>query len=396
MRGTAWGAAATVAVGLALAAATVAVGLALATGAAAAAAAEPRVAGPEETVYDWDVARCATWDIPDAPARAWRAPDGGVRLAAGSERTRAEAGPTLDALTRDCAVLVAGAEDDDPAAYDDRLWLASILRVDGARVEALGHMEFHGHERREICPTGDYSACWWNAIVALTSDDGGRTFRRDGLVAALPYRFDGAHGSRMGYFNPSNAVERDGHLYAFVFAEAYGAQRRGVCLLRRPVAGGAADWRAWDGAGFGAAFADPYGGSVDDPSAHVCAPLPGLSSTLSSVVVRDGRFLAVTPAALTGPDGARRAGIWWTTSDDLLRWSAPAPLIDLPLLWRRDCAAEAAYAYPSLLDPDAATPAFADVDDGFWLYLTRLPLGPDCKVGPERDLVRYPVSWPRG
>ena len=52
----------------------------------------PAVSGPAETVYRWAEERCATWDVPDTPARAWRAADGSVRLVAGSEASRAAGG----------------------------------------------------------------------------------------------------------------------------------------------------------------------------------------------------------------------------------------------------------------------------------------------------------------
>ena len=217
-----------------------------------------------------------------------------------------------------------------------------------------------------------------------------------GFVAGPATRYDGAAGRRVGYFNPSNILERDGWLYAFVFAERDGAQRRGPCLMRRPVAGGAADWRAWDGASFRVRFADPYRDPVADPADHACAPLAPLTSTISSVVRHrpSGRYLAVTPATLRGEDGVARSGIWWTVSDDLLTWSRPRLLWEAPLLWRRDCAAPFAYAYPALLDPASGSANFETVGPEFWLYVVRMPLDDACRVGPERDLVRLRVSWP--
>ena len=361
---------------------------------AAAAEAPPRIAGAPATVYASAAEGCAPWDIPDTPARAWRGADGRVRLVSGSEASRAMVGPRLGALVRDCAVLYRGAGDDDPAAQDDRAWVHAV-HADGERVIALAHVEYHGHLRAERCG-GDYLACWRNVVVELRSEDGGRTFRRAGTVAAPPYAYRGDEGRRSGYFNPSNILRRDGHLYAFVFAEALEAQRRGACLLRRPVEGGPADWRAWDGAAFAARFSDPYREAIADPAAHVCAPVEGVASTISSVVERagGGGYVAVTATERRGPDGRMRSGIYWTVSHDLLRWSAPRLLWEAPLLWRRDCAAPAAYAYPALLDYDAGSANFETVDDRFWLYVVRMPLGPGCRVGPERELVRLPVSWP--
>ena len=211
-----------------------------------AAGAGPRVVGAPETVFDWSSAACADWDIPDTPARAWRSADGMVHLLAGAEESRASVGPDLDEVEHDCTVLHRGAHSDDPGAYDDRAWIHATY-AEGDRVTALAHVEFHGHRRPGLCASRDRGDCWRNAIVELRSDDGGRTFRRVGLVAALPYRYAGEGAGRSGYFNPSNIIRRGDYLYAFVMAERTGAQRRGPCLLRRPLDGGPGDWRAWDG-----------------------------------------------------------------------------------------------------------------------------------------------------
>lgn len=350
----------------------------------------PRVVGPEETVFDWSRDACARWDAPDAPARAWRT-ETGVALIAGAEANRRATGPDLDHLEHGCAVVFRGSGRDDPAAYDDRGWVAATWAGDDGRVEALVHDEYHGNLRPDRCPAADYAACWRNAIVAAVSEDGGASFARAGLVAALPYRYDGAAGRRIGYFTPSNILRDGDYLYGFVFAEAYKAQRRGACLLRRPVAGGAADWRAWDGSGFGVRFVDPYAGPVADPAAHVCAPIPQLEGTVSDVVrkAETGEFLALMPLRRPGA-----TGFYGSMSRDLVHWSAPRLVWAAPLLWARDCAAPSAYGYATLLDPASASPNFETVGASAWLYLVRMAVGPDCRIGPDRDLIRMRVSWP--
>lgn len=351
------------------------------------------VTGAAQTVFAWERDRCATWDIPDAPTRAWRSEDGSVALLSGSEATRVSRGKTLDAITRDCHVVHQGAENDDPAAWDDRTWIASVHTEDGRNMIALGHVEYHGHLRPESCPSGSYPACWFNSVIELRSDDGGRNFRRLGdgadLVAALPQLYRGEEAHRTGFFNPSNIVSHDGHLYAFIFAEAAGPQRRGPCLIRRPVGGGPADWRAWNGTGFTVRFRDPYRVPGILPSEQACRPVSGLRSTISSVVKdqRTGHFVAVTPTR--AEDGT--VGIFWSSSTDLVQWSQPSLLVAVPLLWERDCAQPAAYAYPSLIDPDSPSRVFDSTDDDLWLYLTRMPLDATCAVTAHRDLIRLPV-----
>lgn len=357
--------------------------------------AEPIVVGPSRTVFDWRTDRCTQWDSPDSPARAWRDKTE-INLLAGAEQTRLSRGATFEEMRRDCRILHEGARNDAPAAFDDRTWIASPYLEPSGRLTGLAHVEYHGHARLGQCIAGTYASCWWNSIVELSAKP---TFvtRPDGasLVAALPMPYAPTQKRRKGYFNPSNIIHREGFLYAFIFAEDAPPQRRGACLMRRPVGGAPGDWRAWDGETFSIAFSDPYRDAPFDPSRHVCTPVPGITSTISSVVQlpeAEG-YLAVTSATLRGPDGVMRPGIWWMTSPDLINWTGPRLLLEVPLLWRRDCGTDAAYAYPSLLDPDSSTANFETVDRDFWLYLVRLPLDDACRTGPWRDLVRFPVSW---
>lgn len=358
-------------------------------------AAEPMVSGPPRLAFDWTNDRCALWDIPDSPARAWR-DKGSVTLLSGSERTRLGRGTTLDDLRRDCRILHQGGRHDDPAAFDDRSWIASPYRDPSGRLIALVHVEYHAHERPGRCAAGTYAACWWNSLVELSGPD--FVPRPDGssLVAALPMPQASGQMRRQGYFNPSNIIRRGNFLYAFIFAEDAPPQRRGACLIRRPVNGGPRDWRAWDGMGFGTKFVDPYRDAPADPDRHVCAPLSAITSTISSVVRREGTdlYLAVTPATRRDSDGILQPGIWWMVSHDLIHWSRPRLLMRVPLLWRRDCARDVAFAYPSLIDPDSASPNFETVDGEFRLYLVRVHLDHACTSGPRRDLLHVSVSWP--
>lgn len=354
------------------------------------------VAEPE-LLFDWERERCALWDIPDAPARFWRDAFGNVHMLAGNAANRESIGPDLRHLARVCTLVHAGGENPDPAARDDRVWIASVFTRDGVHVEALGHAEYHGHRHGDACAAGDYMSCWRNAIVALESDDGGQSFARvpGPPVAALPYRYDRDQTRRSGYFNPSNMIEAGGYLHVFFFTEAYGAQKRGTCLARRPLDGGPDDWRAWDGEGFSVRFADPYAAPVTAPERHVCEPLPGLTATLSSVVRQPatGRYLAVSPM-VGEAGGVRRPGIWAFTSTDLVHWESRGLLAEMPLLWARDCDGRFVHAYPSLVDPNSTSRSFETVGERFWLTVVRMALDDACQVGPDRDLVRFDVRWP--
>ncbi len=372
--------------------------LALASLAAAAAPASGltiALAGGPETVFRWAGDRCAADDFPDAPARAFRTADGGVRLIVGNVDVRALAGPSFARLRRSCEVVHAGGGNADPGAYDDRVRLAAFWTADGRNVYALGDAAFLGHLRAGIC-RGEVRQCWRNAIVELISTDGGRRFGPVGappaLVAALPLRFDRNAGRPTGIFTPSNIVALDGWLHTFVFAEASGAQKRGACLLRTDKLVDPSAWRAWDGAGFGVRFADPYRGNVAAPAAHVCTPVPGIATPVASLVrhAGSGRFIALTTAT-RNRDGRRIPGVWAIESVDLIRWSDPKLVLELPLTTGFGCDEKSAWAHPSLIDPDSASPSFDTVGQRAQLYLTRFNLT-DCRLQMDRDLVRYPVE----
>jgi hypothetical protein len=373
-------------------------GLILVVAAPVARAAEPAIAlsveGDAETVFAWRSQRCDHQDIPDAPARAFRDAGGSVRLFAPHFINRALTGARLDAVSPDCRVAFAGGRNDDPAAFDDRIWLTSFHTTDGQTIHALGHAEYHGH-LRSGCAGGRYMDCWWNAVVQVVSTDGGESFRRAepdrGVVAASPYPYDGAQGHPTGYFSPSNIVERDGWLYAFVFAAAQGAQRRGACLLRTDAITDAARWRAWDGRDFAVRLTGAYaGGGL--PENRVCTPIAGIPSTLTSLTqLPDGTFIGLFAAKRPlVPGDAAVTGVYAITSRALLHWSEPQLLLAVPMMFDFPCGAAAVYAYPSLLDPDSPSPTFATVGARPFLYLTRFNIR-DCRLGMDRDLVRFRV-----
>lgn len=351
---------------------------------------------PVGRLFDWHHQRCERWDIVDTPARAWRDDRGMVHVLAGAETSRASVGADLTgSLTRDCAPRLRSQGHPDPAQRNDRLWIASVFTRDGATVEALIHAEYHGHRHVGRCAAGRYMPCWRNAILAATSSDGGRTFAvNETAVAMLPYRYDPLQSRRSGYFNPSNMIEHHGMMYSFFFAEAYKAQKRGVCLMRRPLEGGPLDWRFWQGQDFTGRFADPYRDRIAEPSRHVCTPLPGLRSVLSSVIRREDGFLAVTPMTAQNGEGRTVSGIWAMQSRDLVHWGLPKLLMSAPLLWRRDCTVPFAIAYPSLLDPQSKAPMFDVADEQLWLTYVRIALNGTCKAQAQRDLVAHQLNWP--
>lgn len=339
-------------------------------------------AGAPEAVFTWKTQACEPWDVPDAPARAWRGADGRVHLLASHHRARLMAGPSLDSLRHECRVVFEGGHDPNPEHANDVGWLVSPYTLDGRTVHALVHNEFHGHLRPALCPSRKYANCWWNAISATVSTDGGQSFAPPHPVATLPYPYKGDLGRRAGLFSPSSIVERDGWYHAMVFAEAYGAQKRGVCLMRTRDLADPASWRAWDGKDFTVSLTP----DSTEPDRHVCAPLPRLFGTVTSLVRhRDsGLYVALM-------QGGKPGGVWASTSADLTTWSVPKLVWEAPAAFAPDCGKPYAYDYPSLLDPASPSRNFEDIGGTAFLYLTRDALS-GCKPGTERDLIRLPVN----
>jgi hypothetical protein len=359
-----------------------------------------RQTGPAQTVFSWKTMRCETWDVPDVPARAWRDARGKIHLLASNTSNREMVGPDLDHVRQDCRVVFKANEADDPSRWDDRGWISGVWTTDGSDVYALIHNEFHGHLRPALCPSRVYERCWWNTVTEVVSHDGGISFARPTppwqYVAGLPYRYKGDLGHRVGYFQPSNIIKKDGEWYAFIWAEAERAQHRGVCLMRSLDVSDRRAWRAWDGHDFTVRFLDPYIDEVKAPERHVCAPIAEgvLTSFVSSVTLHrpSGLYVALMATVRSPrPGAAPVSGIFAATSPDLLHWSAPSLVRETPLLFKFGCGDSHAAAYPALLDPLSTSRNFEDMGDRAYLYLSDLHPS-DCKLGPDRDLVRIPVA----
>jgi hypothetical protein len=338
---------------------------------------------------------CERYDFPDGGARAFRDKEGRVHLIATHFVNRAMVGPDLDQVRQDCAVVYRGSEDGRPEAFDDRGWLLSLYTTDGETVVGLVHNEFQGHRRPALCPSRVYRSCWYNTITFALSRDGGRSFQAPvgaaRLVAALPYPYAPDWGRRLGVSAPSNMVEHQGHVYTLVVADAAGAQKAGVCVLRSDKPQDPASWRAWNGRAFETRFVNPYALAASDAAAHVCAPVRGLAPVTVGAVVRhapSGRFVAVQALSnFAGKDGQRRTGVFASFSTDLLTWTAPALAAAMPIFETFSCTDQASFGYPSLLDPKSPSRNFDTVGDAFFLYMTRFNLK-DCKRNEDRDLVR--------
>jgi hypothetical protein len=182
-----------------------------------------------------DAQRCESLDIPDAPMRAFRRADGMVVAFATHYLNRALIGPSLAQLSHDCRLVYQGKHLVDPAQFDDRTWVAATWTFDGVTVSALGHNEYHADHFPGHCQFATYRECQYNAIVPLSSSDGGRSFARTHYpapIAAPPMKSDVDQGRPRGYVNPSNIVFHDGYYYTLIGRSDLGGKKAGRCLFR--------------------------------------------------------------------------------------------------------------------------------------------------------------------
>lgn len=354
--------------------------------------------GDEVLVFDYSIDACDQLDVPDTPARAFRNGGGTVNLLASHHVTRRSTGPELDALARDCRVVMASHEDPRPERFDDREWIASVYTPDGNRVAALVHNEYQGHRHPNRCPSGSYRRCWYNSITLAVSKDGGRSFTHaeppGHLVAALPERYVPDSGPQ-GVFSASNIVQGrgDGFFYAMfqLVSEDHGS---GTCVMRTSDPFDAGSWRAWDGEGFRLKFGDPY--RSEDPGERFCRAISKdqiatMRHSLTFNTYLD-KYLLVGVESARDPRGEDPvAGIYLSTSDDLINWSPRRLLMEAELPWTFECGDDMPVNYPSLLDPDSPSRNFDVTSQTGYLYFTRLNYR-DCRQHLDRDLIRVPVT----
>jgi hypothetical protein len=343
----------------------------------------------EETVYSWARQRCDEWDIPDAPLRAFRDATGEVVAFTSNYRNRPMLGPGLDRLTASCAIAYEAKSSADPSEFSDKNWLAATWTANGRDVFGLVHAEYHADQHANACSFKDRMSCWYNVVTAAHSSDGGRHFSATPrqLVAAPRFRQDVDQGRHRGFFNPSNIIERDGAWYSLIATTGGEGQKSGVCLFRSTRIDDPTSWRAFDGQDFTIRAVDPY--REDATQAKPCQPLKFLPTNVDSVTRHEasGRYLAIFhlgPDPSQGIVGGRVAYSW---SSDLMSWSPLQTLVVHPTMWSRNCADRTRYAYGAVADPASTSRNFETTGDAPFLFMTKMRVS-DCKVGPERDLVR--------
>jgi hypothetical protein len=247
----------------------------------------------------------------------------------------------------------------------------------------LSHNEYHG-ERYGTCKFQRMNDCWYNSVVPLVSRDGGQSFERlKGAepAARIPQSYSEAQGRRAGVFHPTNIVRRGGHY--FVLAEYRSPTRLGTCAYRTDDLWSGRPWDVWDGEKFivtGMAT-----------SGVECRPLAKLSGLLWGIayIEKAQHYIGLVSYR---SDRHGRVVLGLVSSRDLIQWSEPSFVIDLPHTWNFECSDSFVYSYFSILDPSSSDRMYGVIEGRTArVFAMRAKLN-QCKYGLERDLVSWDVQ----
>lgn len=349
------------------------------------------IEGAEEVVFDPKRDACDGYDVPDTPPRLYRDAAGDIRLFTLHFENRALVGKALDALKINCKVVFRGNRSGDPAAYNDKSWIAATWTADGRTVHGLAHHEFQANAHPGRCVYNEYMPCWYNTVLALRSGDGGNRFDKTArpVVAGSPFEQHIGQGRHRGFFNPSNIVSDGVFHYMISSTTGWSGQPAGACLFRTDNIADPSRWRAWNGTGFETRFADPYKGGSDPK--QTCRPLPPFPAPVGSITrhTPSGKWIAVFQASANRKEFPT-SGIYAAASADLVNWSVPRRILDTRTLYDSPCGVPHLNSYPVLIDRNARTRNFEDTGDEPELYLSKMRID-GCKHTSDRKLVRMKV-----
>lgn len=358
--------------------------------------------GPRAAAFDTLKESCEQIDIPDAAARAFRDYKGIVHLIASHYVTRAGLGPTLETAKHNCQVVYNSAKDGNIADYNDYTWLNAFYNIDGKKIVALGHMEYHGWEHNMCAGKIDTFTCWYNVDTYNFSEDGGYHFSRpnppQNYFLSLPYKYQVNQGPE-GYSVDANIVKVGEWYYDALNGWPWppncgsGKGQRpclnpgGTCPIRTNNILDPSSWRGWDGKDFSVTFVDPYRGPVTNPATHLCVAVPNIEF-LTGFNYHEASHLFVATQFTPDETAYGPAGIYFTTSPDFVHWSKPALAMTLNQMFKREPEGNWSYMYFSLIDPNSKDSSFMTITDTPYLYYVRF----DNNHGPyQRVLFRQKI-----
>jgi hypothetical protein len=342
--------------------------------------------GPRVVVFDTGKDSCELIDIPDASARAFRDYQGAVHLIASHWVLRENSGPTLDRVKHNCQIAYQSRHDGNPADFDDATWLDAFYALDGKRIVALGHTEYHGWQHKGMCGKNiDDNLCWYNAETFHLSNDGGYHFGSPkppaNYAVGLPYKYEANKGPE-GYSVDTNIIKAGQWYYAMITGwrwppncnEGEGPNRclvpPGGCPIRTSNLLDASSWRGWNGSDFTVSFVNPYQGPVIHPADFVCLPVRYMDC-VNAINIHEPSHLFI--ATLGDPFNTEYGpkGVYLSTSTDLIHWNKPVLVVTIAQLQAKEPKGNWSYMYFSLIDPNSKDPNFTTITDEPSLYYVR-------------------------
>jgi hypothetical protein len=342
--------------------------------------------GQRVVVFETPRDSCSPNDVPDAMARAFRDSTGMVHLIAASSDMYQGLGPTLTTVERSCDAAFHSANDPDPAAFNDQIWLDSFYTFDGKTIAALSHTEYHGWAHPGECHSQNFGECEYDSDTYHVSHDGGYHFESfkapKNFLAGIPYRYAIDRGP-MGYSVDTNIIQIGGWYYAIATDWTWPPNCTGTtgphhCLTP---GGGApirtsnvldpSSWRGWSGKDFSVSFVDHYVGPLTDRQKHIYTPVPYMGF-VNAINVYPAANVVVATLWDYWDNELGPPGLYLTTSTDLINWTKPQLVVTLKTLLAADPKGSWLYAYFSLIDPDATDLNFSAIGEHPYLYYVRL------------------------
>ena len=336
--------------------------------------------GSAETVFHYTTDHCDPYEIPDAPARAFRDAQGTVNLVVGIDTTRRWVGASLDSVVHQCPVVYDSHRDIQQMNSRYREWFLAPYTVDGLHVYTIIHNEWYGNLiAGSQCGADDQVNGWVNASTLAASHDGGATFIQpsDYIIRFSTTPFSpsfpctAAHPTRYGYdLFGTNIVAKDGYYYRFAdyISDPGTPFRHDECLMRTQDVSSASAWETWMG--------NDYIKSKTTP----CQAVANLSTNIWSLTYNTYLHLYVAVGGGSA-DWIDPGEFFFQTSPDLMTWSSPVNITGIDSIHVLE--------YPSLIDPADTSRNFENTGQMPYLYYSRVN-----KDG-TRDLVRAQVKFAR-
>ncbi len=339
--------------------------------------------GATEVVFNYDIDKCNTEDIPDVPTRVFRDASGTINLIASHFTNWRMTGNDFSSLTKDCNPIMSSHQSSNAGDFNNNEWISATYTADGKNIHALVHNEY--------VPCGNWNNCWYNSITYASSSDSGATFTHasapNHLVAASPYQspYPNTH-SPFGIFGGSNIIEKDGYYYKMLQLETYQAQQWGAGIMRTNNLSDPASWRGWDGTGFTVQFVNPYTQSGYTAADHVLEPVSRdqIGKMCASISYNSyfGKYILVD-FTVGEVNGVLKYGFYYSLSNDLIHWSTKQFIMQVQPTW-----AVGGANYPSLIDHNDVSRNFEVTGQSCFLYYTKWNSGTY-----DRDLVRVPITF---